>query len=93
MITRLDRHPVTERGHRLLGTRRVGAAGGKKPGLPVPGIVTAATSNPAGLIARGVPGTRGEKITRSETLEGAAKRTTDEITQELKKIFRRQGWV
>ncbi len=91
MIARLNRHPVTERGHRLLGTRRVGAAGGKKPGLPVPGIVTAATSNPAGPIASSVMGIRGEKKKGSETLEGAAKRTADEIAQELKKIFRKQG--
>ncbi len=82
MIARLDRYLVTERGHRLLGTRQVGAAGGKKPGLLVPGNVTAATSNPAGLIASIVLGIRGEKITRSETLEGAAKRTTDEIAKE-----------
>ena len=65
-----------------MGTRQVGAAGGKKPALLVPGIVTAATSNPAGLIASIVLGIRGEKITRSETLEGAAKRTTDEIAKE-----------
>ena len=80
--THIEGYLVTERGHRLLGTRQVGAAGGKKPGLLVPVNVTAATSNPAGLIASIVLGIRGEKITRSETLEGAAKRTTDEIAKE-----------
>jgi hypothetical protein len=91
--THIEGYLVTATGHRLLGTRDVGTAGGKKPGLLVPGIVAAVTSNPAGLIVSSVLGVRGERITRSETLEGAAKRTTDEIAKELKKIFRRQGWI
>jgi hypothetical protein len=91
--THIEGYLVTPTGHRLLGTRDIATAGGKKPGLLVPGIVAAATSNPAGLIASSVLGIRGERITRSETLEGAAKRTTDEIAKELKKIFRRQGWI
>ena len=89
----IEGYLVTERGHRLLGTRQVGTAGGKKPGLLLPGIVTAATSNPMGLIASSVMGIRGERAKGSETLEGAAKRTTDEIAKELKKIFQRQGWI
>ncbi len=76
-----------------MGTRQVGTAGKKTPGLLVPGIVTAATGSPIGLIAVGVMSVRGEKKKGSETLEGAAKRTSDEIAKELKKIFQRQGWI
>ena len=91
--THVEGYLVTARGHRLLGTREVGTAGARKPGLLVPGIMTAVTGNPAGLIVSSVLGIRGEKITKSATLEGAAKRTSDEIAKELKKIFRRQGWI
>ena len=91
--THIEGYLVTERGHRLLGTRQVGAAGGKKPGLLVPGIVTAATANPAGLIVSSVMSIKGEKKKGSETIEGAAKRTAKEIAKELKIIFRRQGWI
>ncbi len=91
--THIEGYLVTERGHRLLGTREVSTAGGKKPGLLVPGIVTAATGNPVGLIASSVLGIRGERITGSATIEGAAKRTADEIAKELKKVFRSQGWI
>jgi len=91
--THIEGYLVTERGHRLLGTRQVGTAGKKTPGLLVPGIVTAATGSPIGLIAVGVMSVRGEKKKGSETLEGAAKRTSDEIAKELKKIFQRQGWI
>ena len=91
--THIEGYLVTERGHRLLGARQVGTAGGKKPGLLVPGIVTAVTKNPMGLIASSVMSIRAERVKRTETLEGAAKRTTDEIAKELKKIFQRQGWI
>ena len=91
--THIEGYLVTERGHRLLGTRQVGTAGKKTPGLLVPGIVTAATGSPVGLIAVGVMTIRGEKKKGSETLEGAAKRTSNEIAKELKKSFQRQGWI
>ncbi len=70
--THIEGYLVTEQGHRLLGTRQVVTAGGKKPGLLVPGIVTVPTGNPIGLIASSVMGIKGEKSTGSETLEGAA---------------------
>ncbi len=91
--THIEGYLVTERGHRLLGTRQVATAGKKLPGLLVPGIVTAATGSPVGLIASAVMSVKGEKVSGAETLEGAARRTADEIAKELKKIFRRQGWI
>jgi len=59
----------------------------------LPGIVTVATSNPAGLIISSALTVKGEKKEGSETLEGAARRTADEMAKELKTIFRRQGWI
>ncbi len=91
--THIEGYLVTERGHRLLGTRQVGAAGRKQPGLIMPGIVTAATGNPVGLIVMSVMKLKGEKKKGSETLRGVAKRTAKEIAKELKIIFRRQGWI
>ncbi len=91
--THVEGYLVTSEGQRLLGSRQVSTAGGKKPGLIVPGIVAVATSNPAGLIVRGAIGIKDEKKKGSETLEGAAKRTADEVAKELKTIFRRQGWI
>ncbi len=91
--THIEGYLVTPQGHRLLGSRQVATAGGSKPGLIVPGIVAVATRNPIGLIVRGVIGVKDEKKGGSETLEGAAKRTADEVAKELKAIFRRQGWM
>ena len=91
--THIEGYLVTERGHRLLGTRQVSAAGKKRPGLIVPGIVTAATGNPVGLIVMSVMKLKGESKKGSQTLTGVAKRTAKEIAKELKIIFRRQGWI
>ncbi len=91
--THIEGYLVTERGHRLLGTRQVGAKGGKKPGLLVPVIVAAATGNPVGLIVSSAMTIKGEKKKGTETLKGAAKRTAKEIAKELKIIFRKQGWI
>ena len=93
LLTHIEGYLVARDGHRLLGSRQVATAGGKKPGLIVPGIVAVATSNPVGLIARSVIGVKDEKTGGAETLEGAAKRTADELAKELKTIFRQQGWI
>ena len=91
--THVEGYLVTPEGHRLLGSRQITTAGAKKPGLILPGIVTVATSNPAGLIINSALTIKGEKKEGSETLEGSARRTADEIAKELKTIFRRQGWI
>ncbi len=93
LLTHIEGHVVTPEGHRLLGSRKVATAGGTMPGLIVPGIVTIATSNPAGLIVNAALKIKGEKKEGAETLEGAAKRTADEASKELEKIFRRKGWI
>ena len=93
LLTHIEGYLVARDGHRLLGSRQVATAGGKKPGLIVPGIVAVATKSPVGLIARSVIGVKDEKKGGAETLEGAAKRTADEMAKELKTIFRQQGWI
>ena len=89
--THIEGYLVTETEHRLLGSREIGTAGGKSPGLLVSGIITAATKNPVGLIANAVLTAKGEK--GSESLEGAAKRTSDEMAKELRAVFEREGWI
>jgi len=91
--THVEGYLVTKSGKRLLGSREVGTKGGKKPGALVPGIVAVASANPAGLIVSSLMSIKGEKEKGSETLEGAAKRTAEEIAKELERIFRRQGWI
>jgi len=59
----------------------------------VSGVMTVATGSPVGLLVNSVLTVKGEKKEGSETLEGAARRTADEIAKELKTIFRRQGWI
>ena len=90
LSTHVAGYLITPSGQRLLGTREVTTAGGKSPGLALPGIVAVATSNPAGLI---INSALKVKKAGAETIEGAAKRTTDEIANELRIIFKRQGWI
>jgi hypothetical protein len=91
--THVEGYLVARDGHRLLGSRQVTSTGGKKPGLLLPGIMTVATSNPAGLVVRSVMAVKDEKKEGTETLDGAAKRTASEVAKQLKTIFRRQGWI
>ena len=82
---------MTDHGLRPLGMRETEAGGGEMPGLLVPVAVVAATGNPVGLIVGGAAKLSGE--TGSETIDGAAKRTAKEISQELEAAFQRQGWI
>ena len=91
--THVEGYLVTSSGHRLLGSRQVATAGGKMPGLMVSGAMSIATSSPVGLIINTVLTVKGEKKKGSETLEGAAKLTADEMAKELKVIFRGHGWI
>jgi hypothetical protein len=82
---------VTRSGHRLLGSREVTAAGGKKPGMLLPTVGTIAMANPVGLVVGAAVNIH--KETGSETIEGAAKRTATSLAKELRTAFRRQGWI
>ena len=93
LLTHVEGYLVTPTGHRLLGSREVETKGGKKPGLALGAIMTAATGSPVGLVVNSVITIKGEKKEGSETLAGAASRTADEIAKELKKIFRYHRWI
>jgi len=89
--TVVEGYQATSQGLRPLGSREIEAGGGKMPGVLVPIAVVAATGNPVGLIVGTAAHLLGE--TGSETLEGAAKRTAEEIAEELRDPFEKQGWI
>ena len=89
--TVVEGYQATSQGLRPLGSRELEAGGGKMPGVLVVVAVVAATGNPVGLIVGTAAHLLGE--TGSETLEGAAKRTAEEIAEELKGPVEEQGWI
>jgi hypothetical protein len=89
--TVVEGYQATSQGLRPLGSREIEAEGGKTPGVLVPLGMVAATGNPVGLIVGTAAHLIGE--TGSETLEGAAKRTAEEIAEELKGPFEKQGCI
>ena len=58
----------------------------------MPAVVAAATANPIGLIV--VSGTKiyGE-VSGSSKVQGRAKKTADEIAEQLRIRFQEQGWI
>jgi Domain of unknown function (DUF4410) len=89
--THVQGYLVTRSGHRLLGSREIATAGGKKPGMLVPAIGAIAMANPVGLIVGGAINLH--KESGPETIKAAASRTAEEIAKELKTAFRRRGWI
>lgn len=90
--TAVEGYLMTDQGMRQLGSGEVDAGGGKSPGLVVPIVVTAATSNPIGLIVSGALKAERE-VSGRDTIEGAAKRTAKQIGDHLKGRFQEQGWI
>jgi hypothetical protein len=77
---------------RPLGRGEIKSGGGKLPGMVLPLAVVAATANPIGLVVGGAVKGAGE-VTGSSTIQGAAKRTADEIAAQLKTAAEEQGWI
>lgn len=90
--TVVEGYQMTDQGLRPLGSSEVEAESGKMPGLVVPLAVVAATANPIGLIIGGAVKVAGE-ADGSDTIDGAAKRTAEQISKELVAEFDRQGWT
>jgi hypothetical protein len=91
--TQVEGYLKTDEGMRKLGAGAVDSGGaGKMPGVVVPIIVTAVTANPVGLIVGGVVKAEGE-LTGRTTIEGSARRTADAIAEELRAVFRKNGWI
>ena len=62
------------------------------PGVVAPLAILAATANPIGLVVGGAAKVYGE-TSGSDTIEGAAKRTADEIAVQLRNVAEEQGWI
>jgi hypothetical protein len=83
---------MTAQGLRPLGSGEVEAGSGKTPGAAIPLIVTVATANPLGLVVAGTAKAYGE-LSGSETIEGAAQRTAQEIADKIRITAQKQGWI
>lgn len=92
MQTRVEGYEMTATGPRKLGSGQVSSGDGKSPGLLVPLAVTLATANPIGLVVGGAI-KAGQAATGHDTVEGVAKRTSKEISDQLREAFQRQGWI
>jgi hypothetical protein len=92
MRAAVEGYQETAAGLRLLGSGEVSSEGGGLPGVAAPLAVLAATANPIGLVVGGTAKLYGEG-SGSETIEGAAKRTADEIAAQLRTTAEEQGWI
>lgn len=92
LMTAVEGFQMTPQGLRLLGSGDVDSGGNKMPGLILPLAVMAATANPIGLVVAGTVKVAGE-ATGTTTIEGAAERTADEISEQLIDAAKRQGWI
>lgn len=90
--TAVEGYQMTTRGPRLLGSGKLDSEGNKTPGAFVPLAILAATANPIGLVVVGTAKLVGETTGRSK-IEGAAKRTAEEIANRLETRFKEQGWI
>ncbi|HXJ34186.1 MAG TPA: DUF4410 domain-containing protein [Candidatus Eisenbacteria bacterium] len=90
--TVVEGYQMTAQGLRSLRSSEVRSAGGQLPGVVLPAAVLAATANPIGLAVGGTAKLAGE-ASGSATIEGAAKRTADEIAVQIKTAAQRQGWI
>lgn len=90
--TKIEGYAMTETGPRALGARSVDAGAAKAPGMVVPLAVGVATHNPIGLVAGTAIHAAGEMSGKS-TIEGSTDRTSKAISNELRTIFQRQGWI
>ena len=90
--TAVEGYLMTDRGLRRLGSGVVDSDTGKAPGVAAPLAVALATGNPIGLIVSTAAKTEGQ-ISGRTTIEGAAKRTADDIAAQLRGEFQKQGWI
>jgi hypothetical protein len=92
MRAAVEGYQATAAGLRLLGSGEVSSEGGGMPGVAAPLAVLAATANPIGLVVGGGAKLYGEG-SGSDTIEGAARRTADEISAQLRETAEEQGWI
>jgi uncharacterized protein DUF4410 len=90
--TVVEGYVMTNQGLRRLGEGEISSAGPKGPGEALPLAVAVASGNPVGLIVSSAVKVGGE-VSGSDTIEGSAKRTAQEIGEKLKAAAQRQGWI
>ena len=90
--TVVEGYVMTAQGLRKLGSGTLSSSGAKTPGVIVPSAVAIASGSPVGLIVVGGAKVYGE-ATGKTGLEGRAKSTADEISQQLKIRFQDRGWI
>ena len=90
--THVVAYQVTATGLHRLGDAEFKAAGGKMPGMAVP-LIGAAIGGSLAVTAAVSGGLNTAQEINPESMEGAAKRTADEITKELSRVFARNGWI
>ena len=83
---------MTDQGLRELGSLTTDAQGSKTPGAAVGAAGMLLTHNPLGLIASSGMRVYGEK-SGSNKIEARAKKTAQEISDQLKARFKELGWI
>jgi hypothetical protein len=90
--TLVEGYQMTAGGPRKLGQGSIDAGGGKMPGGALGVAALLVTHNPVGLaVQAGVQG-YGEMSGRSK-IQGRAKQTAKEISDQLKIRFKEEGWI
>jgi hypothetical protein len=92
MRTVVEGYQMTASGLRKLGSATLGSEGSKGPGAAVGGAAWLITGNPVGLIVGGGMKIYGE-ASGNATIEGRAKATAKEISDQLKIRFQEEGWI
>jgi hypothetical protein len=90
--TVVEAYLMTERGLRRVGSGSIDSGGSKMPGVVLPLAVTLATANPIGLAVGGAVKVAGE-VSGHDKIEGAGKRTAQEIAKELRPRLEQRGWI
>lgn len=90
--TNVEVYQRTQAGLRRLGSGEVDSGGSKMPGTILPVAVTIATANPIGLAVGGAV-KAGSELSGYDTIKGTARRTADQIADELEKAFKQREWI
>ncbi len=92
MRTYVEGYLVTATGWKPIGSGEIKAGGGKTPGMILPAVIGIATGEYVRSAIIGA-GLSLFKESGPEKITAAANRTADTIAEELRKGFRRRGWI
>jgi hypothetical protein len=92
LTTAVEGYQMTANGLRKLGSATTGAKGSKGPGAALGAAGWLVTGNPVGLIVGGGLKVYGEASGNAK-VEGRAKQTAKEISDQLKIRFQEEGWI